>query len=348
MFLKRPNKSKLIEENKQYKQKAYNFTTHTKYRGAINCYKKIAHNIKIEKKIEKNATSKSLLKYRLKKIATLIKNLKAVENASNEIFSNLKSFYFKDLQNAYHLELLEQVNPEQDEKIQIRKVEDSPIPKKKCYKCKCDITFQELKNANPFKDVEYLKKLLESPYIEFYCCNCFEIETKLPYLLIRNLIQCLNFLEKDIEYPIKKLCNLELSHIQEEDMKVYFKEIIKIKKNLSNNLTKDISLISLIKEFIPDFIITDDEKSIIIQKTVLYHKFTDYEKTIVFIARSSRKRGAVDGCIQIPKRLKTSNFLKAKGFLYKKKRGTNRYYLTSIGRSEYFQITYHISSFHEI
>ena len=35
-------------------------------------------------------------------------------------------------------------------------------------------------------------------------------------------------------------------------MKFYFEEIIRIKKNISNNLTQDTSLISLIKEFIPD------------------------------------------------------------------------------------------------
>ncbi len=39
----------------------------------------------------------------------------------------------------------------------------------------------------------------------------------------------------------------------------------------------------------------------------------------------------VDDSIPIPKRFQTSNFSKAKGFFYKKKNRSNRFYLTDFG-----------------
>lgn len=45
------NNSNLIEENELYKQKAQYLPSNKNYREVINCYEKIAKNIKIEKKI---------------------------------------------------------------------------------------------------------------------------------------------------------------------------------------------------------------------------------------------------------------------------------------------------------
>ena len=51
--MKRPNNSKLIEENEQHKQKAQFLTLHKNYKEVIECYKKIAKNFKIEYKYKK-------------------------------------------------------------------------------------------------------------------------------------------------------------------------------------------------------------------------------------------------------------------------------------------------------
>ena len=49
--------------------------------------------------------------------------------------------------------------------------EDRTTQKKNCYACKCEIILNSVKIANPFMDVEHLKKLYGNPYIEFYCCD---------------------------------------------------------------------------------------------------------------------------------------------------------------------------------
>ncbi len=199
------NNFNFFRENEYYKQKAETFALNKNYREVINCYEKIAKNIKIEKKAEENKTSKRLLKSRLKKIKKLVKDLITVSSASNEIFSNDKYFLFKDLQDSYCLfenfdlsdEIYtEQVYAELDEIFQIR---ERTTLEKNCYACKREITFSELKNANPSIDEEQLMRLCESPFIEFYCCNCFEIQIKAPSSLVRSLICYLNFLEKDVE-----------------------------------------------------------------------------------------------------------------------------------------------------
>jgi len=105
-------------------------------------------------------------------------------------------------------------------------------------------------------------------------------------------------------------------------------EIIKIKNNKPNDLTQDANLISLIKEFIPDFIIVDS--IIIIQQTVFYDKFEDYEKAIIFMARNSPFFGEMivgDDSIPIPKRFQTSNFSKRQKDSFIRKRGEE----TSLG-----------------
>ena len=50
----------------------------------------------------------------------------------------------------------------------------------------------------------------------------------------------------------------------------------------------------------------------------------------------------VGDSIQIPKRFKTSNFSKAKGFFYKKERRSKRFYSTDFGSRKFFQITFQI------
>jgi len=165
---------------------------------------------------------------------------KNLVNALNEIFSNDKYLLFKDLQDNYYLdEILDkpkQVYTEQDDIFQIGEEEIRTTPEKNCYKCKLEITFDELKNANPSIDEAHLRRLFESPFIEFYCCNCFKIEIKVPYSLVRSLICYLNFLEKDITYPIKKLWNLELSYTREEEIKLYLEEIIRMRNHFSEAL----------------------------------------------------------------------------------------------------------------
>ncbi len=88
-----------------------------------------------------------------------------------------------------------------------------------------------------------------------------------------------------------------------------------------------------------------EDSTIIIQKTVFYHKYKDYEKVIILIGRNSPLFGemfAVDDSIPIPKRFQTSNFSKAKGFFYKKERRSNKFYLTEFGCRKFFQISYEI------
>ena len=49
-----------------------------------------------------------------------------------------------------------------------------------------------------------------------------------------------------------------------------------------------------------------------------------------------------DDSIPIPKRFQTSNFSKAKGFFYKKRKRNNRFYLTGFGCRKFFQISFQI------
>ena len=94
-----------------------------------------------------------------------------------------------------------------------------------------------------------------------------------------------------------------------------------------------------------DFIIADDDSSIVIKKTVFYHKFEDYEKAIILMAKNSPffvEMVVRDDSVTIPKRFKTSNFSNAKGFFYKKERRSNRFYLTDFGSRKFFQISYQI------
>jgi len=344
--MKRPFKFNLTEENEHHKQKAQFLTSNRNYREVINCYENIAKNIKIEKKAEEDKASKNLLKSKLYKIKKLIKDLKTVSNASNEFFSSDKYFLFKDLQESYYLFenlgsyddiFTEQIYTEQDEIFQIRESENRTTPNKNCYACKCEITWNGLKTANPSLEEDYLKKLFENPYIEFYCCEC--LFKKTPNSVVRDLVCYLNFLEKNIKYPIKKLWNLEWSGLQQEELKSYLNEINKIKNTKPNDFTQDTNLISLIKELIPNFILQDS--TIKIQQTVLYEEFKDYEKEIIFIARGSPFFGEAitgDYTVSIPKRFQTSDSSKAKGFYYKNKRGRNMFKLTSFGRTKFVQI----------
>jgi len=352
--MKRPNIFNLIEENEQHKQKAQLLTSNRNYREVIKCYEKIAKNIKIEKKAEEDKASKSLLKSKLKKIKTLIKILKTVLNSLNEIFSNDKYFFFKDIQDTYYFFensdisddiCIEPVDTFESLDINIDVcIEQDDVfrtPKKICYSCKREITLLELNLANPSIDEDHLKKLFESPYIEFYCCNCYEIKS--PYSIVRDLISYLNLLEKNIIYPMKRIWNFKISNYKKEELKFYLEEVIKIKNDKPNDLTQDANLISLIKEFIPDFTIEDS--TIIVHKTVFYNKFEDYEKAIILMGRASPFFGemfAGDDSIPIPKRFKTSNFSKAKGFFYKKEIWSNKFYLTDFGDRKFFQISFQI------
>ncbi|KKK95549.1 hypothetical protein LCGC14_2671690 [marine sediment metagenome] len=142
---------------------------------------------------------------------------------------------------------------------------------------------------------------------------------------------------------MKRIWNFKISNYKKAELKFYLEEVIKIKNDKPNDLTQDVNLISLIKEFIPDFTIEDS--TIIIQKTVFYCKFEDYEKAIILIGRNSPFFGemfVVDDSIPIPKRFQTSNFSKAKGFFYKKERRSNKFYLTEFGCRKFFQISYQI------
>ena len=341
--MKRLNKSNLIETNEKFKQMAYYYTSHKNYNEVICCYEKIAKILKIEKKTEENNIFKRVLYHRLKKIKKLIKNLKIIANSPSEIFSLGKDFFFKDFQDNYYLYLLEWAHAEEndnDELFQIRESDISAVPEKSCFKCQTEISLNHLQQANQSIDVEYLKKLYKSPLIEFYCCMCFEIELQVPNMLVKNLIYYLSFLEKDIEYPIKKLCNFELSLIKEEEMIVYLKKIIKIKNNVPNNFTNDSTLKLFIADCMPEFIITDDQ-SIIIQKTIIYNNLEDYEKAIIFIGHNA-PYNVRDVETPIPKRLRSSNFLKAKGVFYKKKRCRKKYYLTDFGCSIFYSLAYRV------
>ncbi len=221
--MKRLNNSNLIEENEHFKQKAQSLTSNRNYREVIKCYEKIAKNFKIEKKAEEDKTSKSLLKSNLKKIKTLIKILKIVLNSLNEIFSEDKYYFFKDIQDTYYLfenldisddVCIEQVdtfeNLDINDDVCIEHVDIFQTPKKNCYSCKREITLLELNLANPSIDESHLRRLFESPYIEFYCCDCYEIKS--PYWIVRDLISYLNLLEKNIKYPMKRIWNFKISN----------------------------------------------------------------------------------------------------------------------------------------
>ncbi len=363
--MKRPDNSKLKEDNNQYKQEAQNLTLNKDYKKVIECYRKIAKNIKIEKKKEKDVPTKNNLKHNLKYIKKLIKDLKFLSNSLNEIHSKDMDFLFKDLQDSYNVfedlkidDFIEQCDISEDLDINVNvcleqdniyntKIRSTcsdvvlePEPSKKnCYSCKRVITLFEIKIANSSLTEEYLRKLFESPYIEFYCCDCFE--TKSPFWIVGDLICFLNLLEKNIKYQIERIWNSNIwtSNCKIDELKSYLKEVIKIKNNEHSDLTQDKNLISLIKENIPDFII--EESTIMIQKTVLYNKFEDYEKGIVLMGLTSPIYGDLvvgDGSIVIPKRFQTNSFLKSIGIFYKRVRRSNRFYLTEFGDRKISQI----------
>ncbi len=343
------NNSNLIEENELYKQKAQYLSSNKNYREVINCYEKIAKNGKIEIKAEKDEKSKFLLKSKVKRIKKLIKNLKVI-NALDEMFSADVHYLSKDFQDSYYW--LEQLNLDEDEDVEyenISRTREGEIssareetPKKNCYKCNDELTFKNLRIANPSVDEEHLKKLFESPYIEFYCCSCCSyLETKTPYSVVRELIKQLNLMEKNVSYPLNRIWHFKMSGYREDELIFYLNEVAKVKNNNPNDFTRDINLISLVKKLIPDFII--EASTITIKKTVFYHKFKDYETAIIFIARRSFDEMIVRGeRVPLPKRFKTSNFSKARGFFYKKERWSNKYYLTDFGWSKFFQISFQI------
>ena len=350
--MKRPNNSKLIEENEQHKQKAQFLSLHKNYKEVIECYKKIAKNFKIEEKTVKNVSAKNNLKCNLKYIKKLIKDLRTVSNSFNEILPKDIDFLFKDLQDSYYFfedidikddDFLEQddifecldinvdVSFEQDDKF--------GIPKKNCYSCKRVITLNDIKIVNLSIAEEHLRRLFESPYVEFYCCDCFEMKS--PFWIVGDLISFLSLLEKNIKYQIERIWNSNIwtSSCKIDELKSYLKEVIKIKNNEHSDLTQDNNLISLIKGYVPDFILEDS--TIIIKKTVLYHKFEDYEKAIILLGLTSPIYGDLvvgDGSIVIPKRFQTPDFSKAIGILYKRVRRSNRFYLTEFGDRKISQI----------
>ena len=350
--MKRPNNSNLIEENEQHKQKAQFLTLHKNYKEVIECYKKIAKNFKIEEKTEKNVSAKNNLKCNLKYIKKLIKDLRTVSNSFNEILLKDKDFLFKDLQDSYYFfedldikddDFLEQddifegfdinvdVSFEQDDKF--------GIPKKNCYSCKRVITLNDIKIANLSIAEEHLRRLFESPYVEFYCCDCFEMKS--PFWIVGDLISFLSLLEKNIKYQIERIWNSNIwtSNCKIDELKSYLKEVIKIKNNEHSDLSQDNNLISLIKRYVPDF--TFEDSTIIVKETVLYHKFEDYEKAIILLGLTSPIYGDLvmgDGSIVIPKRFQTSNFSKAVGILYKRARRSNKFHLTEFGDRKISQI----------
>ena len=165
---------------------------------------------------------------------------------------------------------------------------------------------------------------------------------KSPFWIVGDLISFLSLLEKNIKYQIERIWNSNIwtSNCKIDELKSYLKEVIKIKNNEHSDLTQDNNLISLIKGYVPDFILEDS--TIIIKETVLYHKFEDYEKAIILLGLTSPIYGDLvvgDGSIVIPKRFQTSNFSKAIGILYKRVRRSNRFYLTEFGDRKISQIT---------
>ena len=189
--------SNLIEVNEQFKQKAQFLTLHKNYKEVIECYKKIAKNFKIEEKTVKNVSAKNNLKCNLKYIKKLIKDLRTVSNSSNEILQKEKDFLFKDLQDSYYVfedikddDFLEQddIFEGLDINVEVCFEQDDKfgIPKKNCYSCKRVITLNDIKIANLSIAEEHLRRLFESPYVEFYCCDCFEMKS--PFWIVGDLI----------------------------------------------------------------------------------------------------------------------------------------------------------------
>ncbi len=348
--MNKQNNSNWVEENKILKQRAQDLTIDKNYSEAIKCYEKIAKNIKIEKKAEHDRMSKFILKFKLKGIKILIKDLNAVTNALNNISSNDKHYFFKDLQETYHFseefDIREDIYSEQDDLSQIRKEESISSVKKYCYACKRELSLDALKDANPSLDEARSRKLFENLFIEFYCCDCFAIKTpKTPNSIVRDLIRYLNLLEKDVKYPLKRIWNFKVSNYQEEELRIYLEEVSKIKRNQSNDLTQDKNLLSLVQELVPDFIF--DGSSVVIKETVLYDKFADYEKAIIFVAKVSPFFGEsmfTEFGRAIPKRFQTSDFSKTKKFFYRRSNRKGKYYLNDFGCAKFYQICLQIDN----
>ena len=176
--MKRPNNSNLIEENEQHKQKAQFLTLHKNYKEVIECYNKIAKNVKIERKIEKEVAAKRSLKSKLKRIKKTIKDLKTVSDSFNGILSKEKDFFFKDLQEYYYFFENVDINHDDHEEDGIFEnldnvevdfeqfgsynivsyenkfdkllaLNDELVnPKKNCYSCKSVITLNDMKLVN--------------------------------------------------------------------------------------------------------------------------------------------------------------------------------------------------------
>lgn len=146
-----------------------------------------------------------------------------------------------------------------------------------------------------------------------------------------------------IKYPLKRIWNYKLAAYQEQELISYLEEVSKIKNNKPNELTQDKNLISLVQELIPDFIF--DDSGVMIKETVLYDKFEEYEKVIIFLARHSPFFGEfvfTEIGRVISKRVQTSNFSKAKGFFYKRSKRNGKYYLTDFGCAKFHQISLQI------
>ena len=335
--MKKTNNFNLLKQNEQYKQKAQYLTSNKNYRDVINCYEKIAKNIKIEKKSEKDAKSKFLLKSKVKRIKKLIKNLKIIINTLDESFSADVHYLFKDYQDNYYW--FEVLSLDEEEDIEYEDVsrtrEDESIsakeetPKKNCYKCKRETTLLELKIANPSMDGAYLQKLFDSPFIQFYCCDCFKNFMKLPpEVWIESIVSLLLRCEEGVEYKIDDLSFVK-SGVHDWDEVLFHLEKIELIKRTGENLCidpedkeNDEKLHQFVLNRAP-LIEIIDAHSFVVTDSPFYRALNDGQKALFYVSNNPHiKYPYYD--IKIPDKYKTREFLEYENVYYV----NNRFSLT--------------------